>query len=189
MMTALDKSLYHGGMMTALEPSRHPSTDKRIEHAFDILHYNQNLIQFADSKANTLIVINSIALASTAASSAGVPLMGALKIGFMLAAVVSIILCLMVVVARSDPPDERARRDLIFFGDVMSRSSSNAYYYDFTDTKSSIFLEDLLERNYRVAGIAERKYRFYRMAQVATVAACLLWLTHLLISTALQGLG
>jgi len=38
---------------------------KEIEVAFSILNYNQNLIQFADSKANALLLINSIFLAAS----------------------------------------------------------------------------------------------------------------------------
>ncbi len=44
----------------------------RIRDAFEILHYNQSLVQFADTKANTLIVINSIALASASAGATNV---------------------------------------------------------------------------------------------------------------------
>lgn len=166
--------------MSSIEPLHRPGADidDLTKSAFEILHYNQNLIQFADGKANTLIVINSIALASATASSG---LMG-LKMAFLLASVLSILLCLAVVVSRADADDEARRRDHIFFGDIMARSNGEQYAYEYVRTEPRIFLDDLLKRNYRLASIADRKYRFYGAAQQVTVVACVLWLSWLVLS-------
>lgn len=165
--------------MSSIEPLHRPgaSLDDLTRSAFEILHYNQNLIQFADGKANTLIVINSIALASATATSG---LVG-LKMAFLLASVLSILLCLAVVVSRVDPEDESRRRDHIFFADIMSRANGEQYAYEYVRTEPRVFLDDLLRRNYRLASIADRKYRFYSTAQQVTVVACVLWLSWLVL--------
>lgn len=155
-----------------------------IESAFQILQYNQNLVQFADSKANTLILINSIALASSFGLAVAMPpewrpVATALRIGFLLASIASVALCLTVVLSRIDPPPQMRRRDLVFFADILARPTPFVYRHDFAHTDDAMFLQDLLERNYRVAEIAHRKYRFYGIAQQATVCACAIWMAYI----------
>lgn len=154
---------------------------QQLESAFEILHYNQNLVQFADSKANTLILINSIALASSMALPAALPvewrpLMGVLRMIFLVTSVCSVGLCLSVVLARIEPTAQVRRRDLVFFADILARPSVYAYSNDYLRTDGTTFLNDLIDRNYRVAAIASRKYHYYTAAQHATVCACGLWM-------------
>jgi hypothetical protein len=149
--------------------------ETQLHSAFEILHYNQDLIQFFDGKANTLIVINSIALAS----SAGLRAMGFGSV-FLVAAIISILLCLRVVMAK--PPQAGPHgRDLIFFADITSRPE-RLYRFDFLRTDPHQMLNALLSRTWRLAAIADRKYETYRVAQNATVVTCVLWMAAVVVS-------
>jgi hypothetical protein len=171
--------------MQALKLTQPRTLEHQVENAFEILHYNQNLVQFADSKANTLILINSIALASIFGMTVAVPpdwraLATILRVTFLLASIASVGLCLQVVLSRIEDPGQR-RRDLVFFADILARPSVMSYRLDFSRTDGDAFLGDLVDRNYRIAAIASRKYRFYGMAQQATVSACALWMLYIVL--------
>lgn len=147
-----------------------------------VLSYNQSLVQFADTKANTLIMINSIFLASTTsflfnASYIAHPL---LLIFFFLAAGASILYCLAVVTARSDCSDIVKRKDLIFFGDIAERKNVDNFLFEALHISDKLYCEDILRRIYMVSDIAGRKYRTYSIAQRITVLASILWLISIM---------
>ena len=156
----------------------------QIESAFAILGYNQELVQFADGKANTLILINSIALASTFGLATPIPpeyrsLLWLLKLSFLLASFLAVGLSMAVVLSRIEADSSAHRLDLVFFADMLSRSSFPSYRAAFLRTSPMAMVEDLLSRAWRVAGIAARKYEWYGRAQGVTVVACALWLVFM----------
>ncbi|MBI2266284.1 MAG: hypothetical protein HYU64_14150 [Armatimonadetes bacterium] len=159
----------------------------RIESAFDILHFTQNLIQFADNKANTLIVINSIFLASLPSLAAertfmvvGGGFLGILRGLFFVASVTAVIYCLLVVMARKDNPETSKRPDLIFFDDIVKHKNASSYFYEYMKIGDATLLEDLARRNFNAAGIAQNKYNLYGTALRVTFASCLLWIACIL---------
>lgn len=160
--------------------------ESQIDNAFEVLSYNQELVQFADGKANTLILINSIALASTFGLATPIPpeyrtVLTLLKFAFLIASFVAVGLSMAVVLSRIEPGAGGRRPDLVFFADVLSRSSYASYRTAFLRTGSATMLDDLLARSYRVAGIARRKYGWYGKAQGVTVVACALWLVYIFV--------
>ena len=158
--------------------------DEQIDSAFEILHYNQELVQFADGKANTLILINSIALASTFGITAAIPpeyrtIATILRFAFLIASFLAVALSMAVVLSRIESGEKGRRPDLVFFADMLTRPSFPAYRTSYLRTAPSDLLEDILSRAYRVASIANRKYGWYAEAQGVTVVACALWLVFI----------
>lgn len=157
----------------------------QLASAFAVLQYNQELVQFADGKANTLILINSIALASACALNLSPQgslhdLAVTLRCAFLLFSVASVGLSLAVVLSRLEDSGAPRRRDLIFFADIVSRTSASAFRSEFICLPASQMRDDLLDRAWRVSEIASRKYACYTQAQRVTVVACALWMALLL---------
>lgn len=143
--------------------------------AYEVLNYNQQLVQFADSKAGTLIVINSLFVAAAGAS--GAPASGpmeALRALYVIASAVAVVLCLAVVMSRHE--DDGGRSDLIFFGDILKRPNAGHYASEFVRTPGDVYLDDMLRRSYVVAGIARRKFQSFGLAQSLTAVSGVLWL-------------
>lgn len=142
--------------------------------AYRVLAYNQELVQFADSKAGTLILVNSLFVA--AAASSGAALWTRLLDGACVAAAaVAVVACLAVVMA-SAPPATTAPADLLFFDDIRRRRHVSSYVSDFLCCPDEEVVEQLLRRAYAAAGIAQRKFRAYGVARVATAASAAFWL-------------
>jgi len=155
--------------------------------AMEILHYNQNLIQLADSKANNLIVINSIFLASVtslimdpkAAGQAFMGLHGLLHLAFFFASVSAIFFCLRIIMTKSDFSEKIRHNDLIFFGDIIKRNIPDNYVFDYYRIKPKEFLDDILNRIFATASIADRKFGFTKTAQSLTMFSSVLWVLTL----------
>lgn len=145
------------------------------EEAFHVLHFNQELVQFADTKAGTLIVINSLFIAAAQAVVGGkspvVTLSAAVAV---LAAALAIFFCFSVVSTRFSGP-QAARNDLVFFGDITRRASAEQYASDFFAIQGATQVEDVLRRTYVVAGIAQRKFAAYSTAQFMTGLSGAAW--------------
>jgi len=156
---------------------------ERISYAYSTLKYNQDLIQFAESKANTLLIINSIFLATItgimgASHEAGfmVTIFGIAKILFLLIAICSVIACLMVVAPAKGDLKYTRRRDLIFYKDILHHNTPEAYRFEFCKTQTPQLLEDLLKRCYSLSHITDLKFSRYNLAQRVTFLSCILWL-------------
>ncbi len=162
-----------------------PQPDAKL--AMEILHYNQNLIQLADSKANNLIVINSIFLASVtslimdpnAAGQAFYGLKGLLHLAFFFASVGAIFFCLRIIMTKGDFSEKIRHKDLIFFGDIIHRNIPENYLFGYYKIKPKEFLDDILRRIFATASIADRKFNFAKIAQHITVFSSILWVLTL----------
>ncbi|MBX3170546.1 MAG: hypothetical protein KF760_24275 [Candidatus Eremiobacteraeota bacterium] len=154
--------------------------------AFEVLNYNQQLIQFADAKAGNLIVINSLFIAAAQAghSSSHPLLLKLVQVPLVLAAGLALAMCLLVIMNRAGLP-KMPRKDCIFFGDIAQRKNMNQFVQDFTSCPEQQHLEDSLRRTYILALIANRKFSIYGWAQMLTAAAALIWLGHSALSIVL----
>jgi hypothetical protein len=179
------------GMTITTNDGRESGHEERvhdIKSAFDILNYNQNLIQLADSKAGNLIIINSIFLASItsfvldpkAGGSFMKGLEGVLVFCFFAATVAAVFNCLMIIMTRSDYTEKVHHPDLVFFGDIVKRTTAENYVFEFMKAKPREFLADILKRCYATAGIASRKYSHTKTAQQLTVLSSAMWLITVL---------
>lgn len=145
-----------------------------LRFAMAIMQYNQAFINFTDGKANTLLLINSIFLA-TSASALG----SMLSIVSIAAAGVAVLLCMSVVYARMPGAMKRDRAKLVFFGHVLQRINRAAYLEDFHNAAAEDVTDSLLKQVYDLARVVDRKFRCYRWAQLATMLSAILWIASL----------
>ena len=163
--------------MSQPNPENRRAGRNLAREAYEILNYNQQLIQFADSKAGTLIVINSLFVAAMGAGSGrpgntALEVLGAVVV---LASALAVVLCLAVVMTRTEA-NLSSRADLVFFADILTRPNAAYYASEFLRTPEDVHVDDLLRRTYVLAGIAQRKFRAYGSAQLATALSGVLWL-------------
>ena len=159
-------------------------TKERMEFALSAINFNQGLIQFAETKANTLLVINSIFLATVTAmmdiqvtESLFNTIFSTVRILFLVTTACSIITCLMVVMPKSDDNSLHGKKDLIFFMDILSYRNIENYTFEFHKTKIATLIDDLLRRGYMTASIAKEKFNRYKIAQFMTFISTFLWLS------------
>ncbi len=152
------------------------SLSERLGLAMDILGHNQSFITFIDKKANSLLLLNSIFLATAAAGG----LNGIWTLLALGAASLAALTCLAVVWARLPGMRLGSNARLLFFSDILGRRNSSTYAEDLR----RVGLEDLFDSTarqvYELAQVEERKFRVYRWAQLATLASAALWLGRML---------
>ena len=152
------------------------STEARLRLAMGVLQYNQGFVGLTDAKANTLLLVNSIFLATTASAGLG----SALAVASLVAAAAVVLLCLGVVWARSTEPKARERSQLVFFGHVLQRRNPAAYEEDFCQAGPDELVSSTARQIYELASVVDRKFKAYRWAQLATLVSAGLWISHLL---------
>ncbi|MFZ2960054.1 MAG: Pycsar system effector family protein [Candidatus Ozemobacteraceae bacterium] len=168
-----------------LDKREHTVVDlpKQIEFAFNILNYNQGLIQFADGKANGLLLINSIFIAAIGPfieviRKGGSPLGFILLLVFFVSSITSILLALGVITTRK-AAEEKHERSLVFFGGVIQSNSPEGYIHEFSNVEAKRFLEALLTNIFVVSKIASGKYAIYAFAQALTLISCIFWIFNI----------
>ncbi|MBF0546185.1 MAG: hypothetical protein HQM08_17210 [Candidatus Riflebacteria bacterium] len=158
---------------------------EQIKIAFTILNYNQGLIQFADGKANALLLINSIFIASMAPfielASKGLSKIGILlQIIFFVFSILSILTSIGVITTRKVPALERENKgNLIFFGEIIQTNNPDGYIHEFNSLDAKKFQNTLLTNIFVISKIAASKYAIYNIAQLATLISCILWIINL----------
>ena len=152
-----------------------------------MVQYNQGLVEFADSKAGSLILLNSLLIAAVAAlpntGSAGL-----FKMASVLVASCAVFLCFQVISSRAGSANDSdgalvsKRRgsgwqadDFIFFGSISAHKSGDDYVRAFAGSNTDRRRVALLQRTYVIAGIAQRKFSQYAAAQKVTTAAMAVW--------------
>lgn len=157
---------------------------ERMEFALSAISFNQGLIEFAETKANTLLVINSIFLATLTAmmdihitENLFSVIFSTVRILFLVTTACSVITCLMVVMPKSDNNAMEGKKDLIFFMDILSHSNWENYMFEFHRTKTITLIDDLLRRGYMTASIAKEKFSRFKVAQIMTFISTFFWLS------------
>jgi hypothetical protein len=177
--TAISRELLQAP--AALRPVQAPpvasSADRgRLRLALSAFAHNQSLVTFVDGKANSLLLMNSIFLATGAA--AGRSPIG--LVGLALAAL-ALLLCVAVIAARGVGLTCRDPARLVFYQDILLRRSPGDYLADLRDQPDGAVLESTARQVYELAGIVARKFRAYRRAQLVTLLAAGTWVANLLL--------
>jgi len=161
---------------TTVTARRELSPEARLRLAMGVLQYNQGFVGLTDAKANTLLLVNSIFLATTASAGLG----SGLALASLGAAALVVLVCLSVVWVRSTQPGARERGQLVFFGHILRRRTPVAYEEDFCQAEPQELVSSTARQVYELASVVDRKFRAYRWAQLATIASAGLWIAHLL---------
>ncbi|MCA9793375.1 MAG: hypothetical protein KC910_16310 [Candidatus Eremiobacteraeota bacterium] len=173
-----------------------PSPSGSVSDAYEVLGYNQQLVEFADSKAGNLILINSLFIAAAQAMPASGSLLKLLQVGSVLASAVAVLLCLNVIMSKGGGllkglglddclPHQPQEADFVFFADILRRRDAREYAAAFAAASPATHLQTVLSRTYVVAEIAARKFRSYGPAQTLTTFSAVIWV----VANALSVLG
>ncbi len=174
-VTPLERSPSLRAVVGSLVEAR-PAARGRLELALAALAHNQAMITFVDGKANSLLLVNSIFLATGAAAGrTGLGLSG------LALAALAMLLCLAVIAARGVGLTCRDPARLLFFQDILLRRSPGDYLADLAGQADEAVLESTARQVYGLAGIVDRKFRAYRRAQAATLLAAGTWAANLLL--------
>jgi hypothetical protein len=157
---------------------------ERLKLALSIMEYNQGFVNFADGKANSLLLVNSIFLATAAARDVS----SALVVAALVGAALAILLSLGVVYARLPGPMKRDRAKIVFWGHIHQRRSRTEFLSDFLEARPSEVLESLGKQIFDLSAVVDRKFKAYQLAQLATFLSAALWMANLL-APALRLLG
>lgn len=148
-----------------------------------VVSYNQGLVEFADSKAGSLILLNSLLIAAVGA----LPNSGSLGTFKLLSVVLcsaAVYVCFQVISSKeSDLPEGQGRRrrqeweqnDFLFFGSISKHRSGEEFCRAFEDSDDAERKRSLLQRAYIISGIARRKFEEYKTAQKITSVALVVW--------------
>lgn len=155
-----------------------------------VLQYNQGLVEFADSKAGSLILVNSLLIASLGALPNG-GVGDVFKVLSVIVCSLAVFFCFQVISSKSASPKshkdgrkvfgkfgkapEWQGSDFIFFGCITRHSNGAAYCRAFYGSDGEARRESLLQRTYIIASIAKRKFANYGTAQQATSWALAVW--------------
>ncbi len=158
------------GKLIATEPVLDIST--RLNLILASLEYNQGFVTFLDGKANSLLLVNSIFLATAAPGG----LHAALVWAPAAAAVLAVLLSLGVLWARGTEDTVPERGQLFFFQHILRRRAPANYADDVQKASSAEVLDATSRQVHALAGVVEKKFQAYRRAQTATVLSALLWI-------------
>lgn len=157
-----------------------------ISEVLNFLSYNQGLVEFADSKAGSLILLNSLLIAAVAALPNDGEL-GVFKLASVVLSSAAVYVCFQVIKSsdKSDNDPKYGKRrpesagweqnDFLFFGSIGKFKSGDDYCRAVVESTEDDRLRALLHRTYVVAKIARRKFAQYRTAQHMTSVALISW--------------
>jgi hypothetical protein len=152
----------------------------RLHVGLGMVGFNQGLVQFADSKANGLVVVNSIFLASMVPALEGVRhagpewlrMMGG---AFFACCVLALLASLMVMISRGAPAGEARGKSLLFHKHIIELGKAQSYVDEVREADGEKLLDSLLVSNFDLATIASAKFRAYKIAERLTLGAAVLW--------------
>ena len=154
----------------------------RLGFGLGLLQFNQSLIQFADSKANGLVLVNSIFLASMAPAVELLkrPTTGtavrAVALLFFAVSVLALLASLWVTLARAPHTHEERPTSLAYYKHILSFHTAQGYVDAFRDSDGEHALDALLVATHDLAGIASAKFKAYKSAERLTLLGAMLWI-------------
>ena len=158
----------------------------RLGLGLGLLNFNQSLIQFADSKANGLVLVNSIFLASMAPAidvlkqpTTGTSIK-AVALVFFAVSVLALLASLWVTLARAPHSHEQRPTSLAYYKHILSFHSAQGYVEAFRGSEGEHALDALLVATHDLAGIASAKFKAYKAAERLTLLGAMLWITAMI---------
>jgi len=153
---------------------------RRIELSLGMLGFNQGLIQFADSKANGLVVVNSIFLASLTPSLDHMKVapvgMKALAGASAAVSVLALLASLWVMLSRAPDTHEPRPKSLIYHKHILTFSKAQNFVDEFREAEGEKVLDAFLFSTFDLAAIANAKFRAYKTAEQLTLLGAVLWI-------------
>lgn len=140
--------------------------NRKTDLGFKLLDNVQNLIKFADTKINVLLVISGVTttfVLTNFQSFFDLCCLSRIVLGlFFLAFLVFIVLSILTIAPRSDKHTGKSVSKTIYFEHIASRVEVKDFIDDYTKLDEKGFQSDLLYQVYENSKIADKKFKFYK---------------------------
>jgi hypothetical protein len=145
--------------------------NKKIDTAFRLLDNVQNLIKFADTKINVLLVISGVTTTFILTNFQGLCNLNnytKITLGlFFLAFILFVVLSLLTISPRKDQHTGNSLAKTIYFGHISSRVEVKDFIKDYHKLTTESCLDDILYQVYENSKIADKKFVFYGRSLIA----------------------
>lgn len=145
-------------------------TFRKTDIALKLYESTQNLIRFADTKINSLSVINGIATSFVITNFQQLYQISIFSkiilLMFFMTFIVFVYFLLNTILPRKNEKSDVIGNQLVFFAHISKRNSANDFISDFNSTSSEDFLDDLLQQIYESAKIATVKFINYKKGMI-----------------------
>lgn len=153
--------------------------NKKIDTAFKLLDNVQNLIKFADTKINVLLVISGVTttfILTNFQYLCDLNCFSKIALGlFFLAFISFVILSILTISPRTAKHTGSSPAKTIYFKHVSTRVEVKDFVDDFNKLTPESCVTDILYQVYENSKIAEKKFDFYNKSLVALQIQVLLF--------------
>lgn len=145
--------------------------NKKIDTAFKLLDNVQNLIKFADTKINVLLVISGVTttfILTNFQNLCELNCYSKIILGlFFLAFITFVILSILTISPRTDKHTGSSPAKTIYFKHVSTRVEVKDFIDDFNKLTPESCVTDILYQVYENSKIADKKFAFYNKSLTA----------------------
>ncbi|MBI2272380.1 MAG: hypothetical protein HYU70_01180 [Bacteroidetes bacterium] len=153
--------------------------NRKTDLAFKLLDNVQNLIKFADTKINVLLVISGVTTTFILTNFQGLfdlCLISKIVLGlFFLSFLVFIVFSILTISPRKDNHTGNSVSKTIYFEHIASRVEVKDFINDYTKLDEPSFQSDLLYQVFENSKIADKKFKFYKKSLIALQVQLLLF--------------
>lgn len=144
--------------------------NKKIDSAFKLLDNVQNVIRFADTKINVLLVISGVTttfIVTNFQSLYDASCFSKITLGlFFLTFICFVILSLLTIYPRTDNYSGNSPVKINYFNHIANRVEAKDFVDDFNKLTDEGFLTDILYQVYENSRIASKKFGFYKKSLI-----------------------
>jgi hypothetical protein len=145
--------------------------NKKIDTAFKLLDNVQNLIKFADTKINVLLVISGVTttfILTNFQNLCDLNYVSKIVLGlFFLTFICFVILSLKTISPRTDKHTGNSPAKTIYFKHISKRIEVKDFIDDYNKLTTESCLTDILYQVYENSKIADKKFTFYNYSLTA----------------------
>lgn len=153
---------------------------RKTDLAFKLLDNNQNLIKFADSKINVLLIVSGVSTTFVITNFQSLIEIGTYGIVgliiFFLFFVAFVIASLFTISARKALTTGASAPKTIYFEHIAKRVEVKDFIDDYKKITEDSFLTDILYQVYETSKIACRKFYFYKLSKYLIQAQILMFM-------------
>lgn len=159
--------------------------NRKTDLAFKLLDNVQNLIKFADTKINVLLVISGVTttfILTNFQTLYDLCLLSKIVLGlFFISFLIFLVFSILTIAPRPDKHTGNSVSKTIYFGHIAKRVEGKDFIDDYQKLEESAFQSDLLYQVYENSKIADRKFKFYKKSLIAIQVQLLIFFALLLI--------
>ena len=145
--------------------------NRKTDLALKLLDNVQNLIKFADTKINVLLVISGVTTTFILTNFQGLFdlfIISKIALGlFFIAFLIFLVFSLLTIAPRKDNHTGNSVSKTIYFEHIASRIEVKDFINDYTKLDDQEFQSDILYQVFENSKIADKKFKFYKKSLFA----------------------